>query len=69
MNLLEHYLVEEVSVKDVTDEYCYDISILPLEKYFLVTWIVDCCGIKEEVTNVWREDTYLYFKKQGYYLA
>lgn len=69
MNLLEHYLVKEIAVEDVTEEYCNELYLLALEKYFKVTWLVDCCGIKEVVTHIWREATYKHFKEQGYYLG
>ena len=69
MNLLEHYIDEVISVKDVTDKYTRSIGKKPHSKLFEVVCKINCYGHKEEVKKHWFESEWNRIKEQGYYMS
>lgn len=74
MNLLEHYIMEIISVEDVTKEfekfmrkempeYIFD------EPFLKVKIIVNCYGIEKEYETYWKKSQYEKYKSKGYFMA
>lgn len=69
MNLLEHYIVEVHSVKDITDEFIKHCKDVPKEPYLEIDMTYNCYGIIERhKQRFWKSDWDM-ANKQGYFLA
>lgn len=74
MNLLEHYINEILSVKDITNEYIermkiFHEDVFTNEPLYEVEMNINCYGIKESVKVIWSKSEYEYNMQKGYYLA
>lgn len=74
INLVENYIQEVLSIKDITDEYMThmrrfnkDFSIE--EPLYEVEMNVNCCGRKEVVIEIWTKGEYEAHISRGYYMA
>lgn len=69
MNLLGHYIKEIYSVEDITKEFEEKVGRKPVESMVEVKMRVDCCGIEEDVTEIFFVPKWEEAQKQGYYMA
>lgn len=74
VNLVENYIEEVLSVKDITEEYTarmkrFDEDLSIEGSIYEIKMRVNCCGNKENVTRIWTKSEYEINTKRGYYLA
>lgn len=71
MNMLEHYIVEIHSVKDVTDKFNNDLTpYLKLKEPLLeVDLTVDCYGDVRRTVVQFPKSKFESIKEKGYYMA
>ena len=74
MSLLEHYIVDVISVTDVTTEY--EKGIRRFEPDYHAEEVIvrvalkeDCYGQSELVKKIWRKSEWEKIKEQGFYMA
>ena len=69
MNLLEHYIKEIHSARDITEEFAEHCGYEPDEPLFEVDLTYDCYGIvTREKRTFWKSD-FENVKKEGYFMA
>lgn len=69
MNLLEHYIKEIHSVRDITEEFTGHCARKPKEPLLEVDLTYDCYGIvTREKKTFWKSD-FENAKKEGYFTA
>ena len=74
MNLLEHYINEVLSVKDITEEYTtrmkrFNEGFFIGEPIYEVEMDINCYGRKEVVIEIWTKSEYEAHVQRGYYMA
>ena len=74
MNLIEHYIKEVLSVKDITEEYkeiikVYYEDIVIDEPVYEVKMKINCYGREETVIVVWDKSEYEGNINRGYYMG
>ena len=69
MNLLEHYIKEIHSVKDVSDKFEKATGRKPKEPLYEVDVTVNCYGAVERKREFMSKSEFEHAKKQGYFLA
>lgn len=67
MNLLEHYIKEIHSIRDVTEEYV-KYGHKPPEPLLEVEMTVVCYGVKERKTRKFWKSEVEFAKTMGYYM-
>lgn len=74
MNLLEHYILDVISVEDITRAYesgirRFEPDYTADEPRLRVTLKINCYGQMEMVKKIWRKSEWEMIKEQGYYMA
>lgn len=69
MNLLEHYIQEVYSVKDVSDEVKSKLGVYPKERLLCVKMRVDCYGICEDKEKIFTISEWYKVKQKGFYMS
>lgn len=69
MNLLEHYILEIHSVKDITSDIEKRVGHELEEPMLLVNLTCDCYGVKETTDVTFFESAFTEAKECGYYMA
>lgn len=65
MNILEHYILEVLSVEDYVEPWAIEKELDLIE----VTMVVNCYGQVNTAKRVYVKSTWEFDKKRGYYLA
>lgn len=69
MNVLEHFIQEIHSVRDITEEFKQRSEREPVEPLLQVDLTYDCYGIiTRETKTFWKSD-FEQAKKEGYFMA
>ena len=69
MNMLEHFIKEIHSVRDITEEFKQHSGYKPTEPLLQVDLTYDCYGIiTRETKTFWKSD-FERAKKEGYFMA
>lgn len=69
MNVLEHFIKEIHSVRDITEEFKQHSGCEPAEPLLQVDLTYDCYGIiTRETKTFWKSD-FERAKKEGYFMA
>ena len=69
VNLLEHYIKEIHSVKDITSKVIERCGYEPSEPLLEVDLTYDCYGVVTRNKRIFCESDFEIAKKQGYFLA
>ena len=69
MNLLEHYIKEIHSVKDITNRFTERAGYEPCEPLLEVELTYDCYGVVKRTTKVFWKSNFERVKKKGYFMA
>lgn len=74
MNLIEHYINNVLSVRDITEEYTirmkrFNKDFFIGEPIYEVEMDINCYGVKEVVIEVWTKSEYEAHVQRGYYMA
>ena len=74
MNLIEHYINNVLSVKDITEEYTtrmkrFNEDFFIGEPIYEVEMDINCYGREEVVIEIWTKSEYEAHVQRGYYLA
>ena len=69
MNLLEHYIKEIHSVKDITNKFEEKCGYAPHDQFLEVDLTCDCYGVVERKICYFSKSKFEIVKKQGYFMA
>lgn len=69
MNLLEHYIKEVYSEKDITKEFEEKVGRKPVDPMVEVKMRVDCYGRVEDTTQIFFLPKWQEAQQKGYYMA
>ena len=69
MNLLEHYIKEIHSIKDITNEFIECCGYVPNEPLLEVDLTYDCYGIIERSKMTFWKSNFEMVKNEGYFMA
>lgn len=69
MNLLEHYIIEIHSVKDITNEFTEHFGYVPNEPLLEVDLTYDCYGVVERCKTTFWKSNFDRVKNEGYFMA
>ena len=69
MNLLEHYIKEIHSVKDITNKFTERTGYVPDEPLLQVELTYDCYGVVKRTAETFWQSNFERAKKQGYFMA
>ena len=69
MNLLEHYIVEIHSEKDITNEFTQHCGYVPKEPFLQIDLTYNCYGSVKRTTESFWKSNWEEIKKKGYFLS
>lgn len=69
MNLLEHYIVEIHSEKDITNEFIEHCGYVPEEPLLQIDLTYNCYGLIERNTKLFWASNWDGIKATGYFLS
>ena len=69
MNLLEHYIKEIHSIKDITNKFTENCGYVPNEPLLEVDLTYDCYGIIERSKMTFWKSNFEMVKNEGYFMA
>ena len=69
MNLLEHYIKEIHSIKDITNEFIECCGYVPNEPLLEVDLTYDCYGVVKRGKMTFWKSNFEMVKNEGYFMA